>query len=299
MYLCLLLLLGACVGALQAMGATQFAKDNWAYLDNGQIRLGLNKSAGGCIGFLSESRTNWNLLNHFDRGRFVQQSYYGRADGTLWAKKPWRWNPVQGGDYKGTPAKLLASQIESQTAYTKTQARHWSGCVDLPECSLEQWINLTGRVAHVRFKMTYTGTVAHPETHHEVPALFMDPGLSTLIQYDGEKPWTRGALSRSVPGWPNEGRSITENWAAFVDSHDFGVGAYVPVSSKITTYRFGKGGAEQGACSYFAPLVSFAITPGKTFEYDLYLVVGRSEEIRDEIYRIHAQRTNADAPASK
>jgi len=74
---------------------------------------------------------------------------------------------------------------------------------------------------------------------------------------------------------------MTEHWAAYVDSHDFGVGGYVDVATNLTCYRFGSGGAERGACSYFAPLTEFAITPGFIFEYDLYLTLGTSEEIRN------------------
>jgi len=63
---------------------------DWAYLDNGIIRLGVKKTSGACIGYLSASRSDRNLLNHFDQGRFIQQSYYGKKDDSLWVKKPWR-----------------------------------------------------------------------------------------------------------------------------------------------------------------------------------------------------------------
>lgn len=55
--------------------------DGWAYLDNGQIRLGVKTASGGGIGYLSVAGSARNLLNHFDRGRLVQQSYYGNPDG--------------------------------------------------------------------------------------------------------------------------------------------------------------------------------------------------------------------------
>lgn len=96
----------------------------WLYLDNGEVRLGIDKRSGGAIGFFAPSGKK-NLLNHYDRGRFIQQSYYGKEDGTNWAGKPWRWNPVQGGDYKGGPPKLLDVSSDKTSLNVKSIARHW------------------------------------------------------------------------------------------------------------------------------------------------------------------------------
>ncbi len=265
-----------------------FPDSDWVFLDNGHVRLGAKKSSGACIGYLSLSRTNRNLLNHFDHGRLVQQSYYGDRDGTVWGAQPWRWNPVQGGDYKGGPARVLDLKATATTLYAKTLPRHWSGCVDLPEVRMEQWITLTGKLTHVHFKMTYSGTNHYSPQAQEIPAFFAEPELDTLILYDGEEPWKQGALSRSRPGWPNESRRMTEHWAAYVGTNDFGVGAFVPIATELTCYRYGRGGSKDGACSYFAPVTHFAITPGFVFEYDLYLAVGQTDEIREAFSAIRA-----------
>ena len=66
----------------------------------------MNLSAGGAIGWFSASRSGSNLLNTFDHGRYVQQSFYGDADGSDWNGKPWRYNPVQGGSWKNEPAQI-------------------------------------------------------------------------------------------------------------------------------------------------------------------------------------------------
>jgi hypothetical protein len=66
------------------------------------------------------------------------------------------------------------------------------------------------------------------------------------------------------------------------------VGAFVPVADTLTCYRFGDGKREHGSCSYFAPLKSFAITPGLAFEYDVWLTIGTAQEIRER-FRALAQ----------
>ena len=79
----------------------------WEYLDNGVVRIGSDKSRGACIGYFAESKTQRNLLNSYDEGRFIQQSYYGRPDGSKWNGKPWVYHPVQGGYSKGKSSRLL------------------------------------------------------------------------------------------------------------------------------------------------------------------------------------------------
>jgi hypothetical protein len=155
---------------------------------------------------------------------------------------------------------------------------------------MEQWISLTGAVAHVHFKFSYTGKITHAERDQEIPAVFTEPEYENLVLYDGEKPWTNGQLNRSKPGWPNEGRKTTEHWAAYVNASDFGIGVLVPVADRLTCYRFGDGKREHGSCSYFAPLTSFAIKPGFVFEYDAYLTIGSVEEIRQRFQNLWMSR---------
>lgn len=284
--------LGLVLVSLPALAATLDTND-WAFLDNGQIRIGVKKTSGACIGWLSQSDSKRNVLNYHDQGRFVQQSFYGDADGTLWNKQPWRWNPVQGGDWKGTPAKLLTFRQETNSIYARSRGRHWSGCADLPDVIFEEWLSLTGRVARIHYRMTYTGERSHASQSHEIPAVFVEPDLDTLVLYDDEKPWTGGKLNRSQPGWPNESRNMTEHWAAYVDTNDFGVGAFVPLATNLTCYRYAAGRTSaQGACSYFAPLIQFAVTSDKQFDYEVHLAIGTSAEIRE------AFRLSSLAPVS-
>ena len=265
--------------ALAAAPADRSAND-FVFIGNGELRLGVKRSSGAGIAYLALSATGENVINHWDRGRLVQQSYYGAKDGSFWDKKPWVWNPVQGGGWKNEPAQVLQLKAEGASLHAKTMAKHWATGADLPDVIFEQWIALTGAVAHVKFHMTYTGTNAHPKTAHELPAVFVEPQYDTLIVYEGTNAWSGGAVSRSKPGWPNESRMFTERWAAYVNTNNFGVGAFVPVADTLTCYRFGDGRREHGSCSYFAPLKSFAITPGLKFEYDVWLTIGSADDIR-------------------
>ena len=266
----------------------------WVYLDNGHVRLGVKRTSGAAIGYFAPSGAGRNLINHHDHGRLVQQSYYGAEDGSDWAGKPWRWNPVQGGDYRGNASRVLELRVEpdADKLYARTRPKHWASGVELADVEMEQWIALDGPVAHVRYRMTYSGKASHPEWDQEIPAVFVDSTLDTLVRYDGDAPWTGGALTRSRPAFPNEYVAATENWAAYArlgpDQPEVALGAYVPVASRVTCYRFP--GAGPDACSYFAPLTRFAITPGFTFEYDLYLAVGPLAKVRAAFAAVRAAR---------
>ncbi len=269
------------------------------FLDNGTIRLGVDLESGGSVFHFSRGPKQRNLLNHHDRGRFIQQSWYGVPDGTHWNDKKWCWNPVQGGDWRGNPGKLLEQKKTETTLYTRSTPRHWSGCVDVPEAKMEQWITLEGELAHVRYRFTYNGEVEHPKKHQEMPAVFVDHALPNLVFHaagDDEKPWSDGKLTRIVPGWPNKGHWRGECWAAYVDDEDHGIGVFTPGTPEMTCYRYaGRPGPKGGGCSYFAPVRTLAITPGAVFEYDIHLTIGSVEEIRGRFAEVHRRREAAEA----
>lgn len=277
-----------CVTTCELVAAAPLERstNDFVFIDNGELRLGVKKSSGAGIAFLALSSAGENVINHWDRGRLVQQSYYGATDGSLWNKQPWRWNPVQGGGWRHEPAQVLELKPGKSSLYAKTMAKHWATGADMPDVIFEQWIALTGKVAHVKFRMTYSGTNSHPDIHHELPAVFVEPQYDTLLVYQGANAWTGDTVHRSKPGWPNESRKFTERWAAYVNTNNFGVGALVPVADELTCYRFGDGKREHGSCSYFAPLKRFAITPGLKFEYDVWLTIGTAPEIRERFGRI-------------
>ena len=251
---------------------------DWIYLDNGTFRLGVIKSAGAGIGYLSRSGSKRNLLNHYDRGRMIQQSYYGDSDDSKWVEKPWCLNPVQGGDYKGALPQLLETKVGDARLYSKSIPLHWATGEKLVDFKLEQWIELKKDLVHVRFRMSYKGKESHAARHQEIPAVFLDPSLSDLVLYQGKSPWAGSPLVRKQPGQKNEYFDIPERWAAFVGEDGEGVGVCVPSAQQITCYRFREGADSD--CSYLAPITTFAFRPGMAFEYDAYFCIGNAEDIR-------------------
>lgn len=259
------------------------ADEAWTYLDNGVLRIGVDRSRGAAIGYLALVGRSENLLNHFDEGRFIQQSYYGDPDGSQWVEKPWRYNPVQGGSYRGEDAMTLEFRKTETELYAKVEPLHWASAQRCPEGIMQEWITLDGAVAHVRMQMDYSGPTQKKEAHQEMPAMFVDFALPHLVfQREGQ-------LVRHAPifldlekGKP-ERIDYDDDWVAYVDDSDFGIGIYTPGTSEAVAYRYrgdGKAGPAGSACSYVAPIRSLTLTRGLSLTYEFYLTIGTLKEIQ-------------------
>lgn len=150
---------------LREASAKELAEEP-VYIDNGELRLGVDMTGGGSVFFFSESSTWRNLLNHADKGRFMQQSYYGIKDGSIWGNKPWSWNPVQGGGSEesgGSPAKVLDKKVAKNSIYIKSLPKHWATGEDITDAIMEEEITLNGKLAHIIYTFRYNGNIEHPK----------------------------------------------------------------------------------------------------------------------------------------
>jgi hypothetical protein len=274
------------VGAQTEPPPNSPSSENIRWLTNSAFKVGLDTSSGGAIAWIGEAEGKRNLINNFDRGRLVQQSWYGREDGSRWSKQPWRWNPVQGGDWQGKSAKILEQRYGADESYVKSQPVHWATGEELSDCVMEQTVKLQSEWIHVRYRFQYSGLQIHPPHHQELPAFFVDASLATLVTYEGASPWTGDALSRHRPGFPNEYKPMTEHWAAYVDDRDYGIGCFVPVANQLTCYRYGTDPVNPDSCSYFAPIRTLAIEANFQFEYDVWISIGTIPHLRDRFARI-------------
>lgn len=268
-------------------GCSASPKEGWEYLDNGTVRIGVDRSRGACIGYFGESKTGRNLLNHFDEGRFVQQSYYGQKDGSDWNGKPWVYNPIQGGSWQRVPAKVHTFEKTSNKLYAKIEPRHWANGELCPEMVMEEALSLDGTIAKISFKMSYTGEDQGKPRHQELPAVFIDGALEQFFYEKG------GVLTNEAPRILGEGGkkgkeglglgASTSEWVAYLDDNGWGVGIYTPGTTDFTAYRAlgdGTTGEKGSAASYVAPLRTFALTKGLVVEYDVYLTIGTLKEIQ-------------------
>jgi hypothetical protein len=260
--------------------------------------VGIDAAAGGGLCHLSlrtpqNSFGGRNLLNAYDKGRYLQQSYYGDEDGSDWNGKPWRWNPVQGGSWQNKPARVLVcGHAQGRQLTAASQPRNWAGQELLSDCLMTTAVRFLAEdphLIHVRMTFAYgsgggRGGRAHASRTQEVPAVFVDRRLGLeLAFYDGAEPWTGKPLRREKPGSPppNSYYNTAERFAAWVNENNVGLGVFVPIATGLTAYRVGPDRSDKPSdTSYFALTVERAMVPGETFSYDCYVAAGPMPEIR-------------------
>ena len=90
------------------------------------VRVGVDLRLGGAVTYVSKPGGP-NLINSFDLGRQIQQSYYsgpgnyqkeGKQKSPNWSSFPW--NPIQTGDAYANGSKVLAHHVRDGELYIKT-----------------------------------------------------------------------------------------------------------------------------------------------------------------------------------
>ncbi|MDR1666408.1 MAG: Ig-like domain-containing protein [Bacteroidales bacterium] len=275
---------------------------------NDHLRLIQDTTRGGAISCIAKANDNRNLVNIFDEGRYIQQSYYAgrsidrKAEGQSPAWSPWSWNPIQCGDYAGNRAKILETRQTANHTYVKCIPMLWDMNGKYAEAEMEQWTSLDGNAVTVRCRLTcrrtdniYGEGIAN---NQEIPAVYPISALNKLYAYFGNAPFTNALLTRvdvvqlESGFWgtyaPDNGQFPSEKWMAFVDDNDWGIGIYSPQATLFLAGRAGEQGKEatSSSTSYIAPLRVEALMKNAVSEYTYYLVVGTLSEIRAKIYEI-------------
>ena len=282
--------------ALAGVAAGPVASAQIQYLDNGSIRLGVDTAKGGAIVVLQPSGTlgsGSNVVNTFDLGRLVQQSYYagpssfvpaGATQHPSWS--PWPWNPVQGGDAYGNRSTLVSASNSGTQLYVKSRPKQWALQNVDAECTMEQWITLSGSVATVRNRLTNAraDTTQHAARTQELPAVYTWAKLTQLKTYAGTAPFTSGSLTtmpNAAPPW-NTFRA-TEGWAAYVDANDWGLGVFAPGNVKFIggfAGTPGTGSTTSSNTGYIAPIRQEIIDHDIVYEHTYHLILGSVASIR-------------------
>lgn len=287
-----------------------------AFLENSTLRIGVNAgSYGGAIVWFSGSE-GANLVNTFDKGREIQQSFYAGDSITAanqsptWS--PWSWNPIMVGDYAGNVSPVLALSKSAGQIYVKTQPLLWDRNNQLSQSYMEQWISLHPTLPNVvavdcRFTCFRDANDAWDGPmwrDQELPALYFVSALNTIKAYTGNAPWTNGELA-TIPNSPSSGTfpwsyyDPTEPWTACVDANGSGVGVYTPIA---TTFLAGKYGAGVNtnpfdvSTMYVAPLGRYAFEADTIFSYRFYLILDNLPAIREAVYTLRTATETAPPP---
>ncbi|HEV2328313.1 MAG TPA: hypothetical protein VGY56_05945 [Verrucomicrobiae bacterium] len=268
-----------------------------SYLDNGVIKIGVDSSIGGSITWLSLAGSSNNIVNSFDLGREIQQSYYAGpkpydpSNNVNPGWRNWPWNPIQTGDSYGHSSVVLAQADDGRILYVKCRPMQWALNNVPGQCTLESWITLSNNVAVVSNRLVNMRTDTTQHFHgadQELPAVYTVGTLWRLVSYAGYAPFTGGALTQfPVTQLPWRYWNATENWAALVDSNNWGLGVYNPGSAWFAGGFVGTpgvGGPHDSSTGYIAPIKYEILDTNIVHTYTYCLIVGTVRQIRDWVY---------------
>ena len=278
----------ACMIVAFTAGNTQAAV---SYLDNGTIRLGIDLDKGGSITYLgSKTGNTLNLINSHDLGREIQQSYYSRRPpGNPYSTTIW--NPIQAGDIHGNSSPVVDWRNTGGELYVKTAPIDWFLDNVSGECTMETWITLNGNIATVHNRLTNQRTDTTQQYNaifipQELPAIYTVGTLNRLVSYIGTEPFT-GDATTTLVGAPWTAFRATENWAAYVNDSDFGLGVFSPHSVMFGGGFHGTpgyGGPSSDNTGYMSPQKYEIIDSNIVYDYTYKLMVSDLDGIRNYAY---------------
>jgi len=270
----------------------------------------------------------------------------------------WPYNPVQAGDCADNPAQLIDYEIKDNSIYVKARPMDWGkGWKEDWASQYEQKAKEVGGLdklglvkggvttkAYVENEYTIKGNLLYvnnefidwngfvdmnqiPPNTNEIPAFFPVHVLNTFVTYKGLVPWAGdkvGLFKQTNP--PSRSEVInqvkgTEDWFAWVNDQDFGMGIYVPNTdyytySKINASTWKDAPLNQGAYTcptlsreelkrnkpeatsnytscyvfnacYTAPVVTWAMREYTKMQYQYVLAVDYLDSMRDSFYSLH------------
>jgi hypothetical protein len=269
------------------------------FLDNGEIRIGMDLALGGAVTFLSSRERPANIINSADLGRQIQMSHYsGPWPFEVGDKKPHKawvglgWNPIQTGDCYMNPSTVLEHRNDGKELYIKCAPMQWPLNNVPGDCVFETWTTLDGPVVRMRFRCTNQrgDKTAYRPCAQELPAVYTVSKLWRLMSYTGDHPFTGGALTHVTNDWrrpwPWTRFVATERWAALVDERDWGIGVFKDDGGEFHGGIHGDGRSsdpKHGSTAYVAPIHVENFDHNIVYEHTTVFVVGKLPDIRKRV----------------
>ncbi len=280
-----------------APARTRLARtEDLVVLENGTIKLGVNRAMGASITWLSSADYPGNMVNSADPGRLIQQSYYAGvrldrlADGQHKAWSPWSWNPIQGGGV-GSWARVTKCEIrDDNTIFSETIPKLWDMPDEEAAAVMRQWTGFEpgmANVAVVRCELVCQRKDADRwgparMTPQEVPACYFTRNFASIRSYLGDGKWQ----AETQPPGPPWGKAHPPRKAmACFNAAGQGVGIFSPASTQ--PWNYGPHGAGQssdpaaGPCVHVAPIDRVLLGPQSTYRYRYWLVLGTEAQLAE------------------
>ena len=266
-----------------------------SWLENGQIKLGVDLDLGGAITFLAAAKDGANVINNFDLGRQVQLSFYSgpvpfEANGQKPAKH-WQhigWNPIQTGDDFKNASKVLEHTNDGRQIHLRCLPMQWPLNNVPGECTFDSWLDLDGAVVKARARLTNAraDVTQYPARLQELPAVYANAAFHRVISYQGAQPFTQDKATEVPKPHGKHPWSMwtgTEGWAALLNEQDYGLGLITPGRVHFTGGFAGRPGPNDthgNGTGYVAGQGMEILDHNIVYDFAYELVLGTLPQIR-------------------
>jgi len=295
----LLILIGALFIALPSEAKPERPQPDLLFIDNSAVKVGIDRSMGASITWLSWKAHPENIINIHDPGRLLQQSYYAGkmldrvADGQSKHWSPWSWNPIQGGGVMSWARVTRFEKLQDRMLFAETIPKLWDMHDEEAEATMSQSTEFEPdmpTVVRVRNRLVCKRQAndrwgeAVPR-HQELPACYFTSKFRHFESYLGKGEWRR----ENQPAGPPWGRVKPPlNVMACFNDQGEGVAVFSPVAEE--KWNFGPHGAfnpsaepTDGPCVHMAPISTVRLGPKTTLEYRYWMVVGNKADVTAQI----------------
>ncbi|MCF7818654.1 MAG: hypothetical protein K9M54_12320 [Kiritimatiellales bacterium] len=291
------------MGSKDPAAGFDFGDEPMRYLENSRLKLGIDLRAGGAVTYLEDKvHKSGNMINSFDWGRQIQQSYYSGPIPFIGPKgeqpvKQWAglgWNPIQAGGFGGIPSKSIAFEHGADFLRVRCIPMQWPH-MNLPgDCEFEATYRLSGANAvlmEARIINARVDKTQYPARNQEMPALYTNGPWYRLVTYMGDAPFSDKPCVTIVDqndgkGWPWLKFYAPEHWLALVNDKGFGVGLYQPDTARMVggfaggDAKKGSGGPKDSPTGYISPVANRILDHNIDWTYRTWIIVGSLDEIR-------------------
>lgn len=264
-------------------------------IENKAVKIGIDRSMGASITWLSWQAHPENIINIHDPGRLLQQSYYAgknldrQEEGQSKHWSPWSWNPIQGGGVNSWARVSVFKKTREGGLYAETIPKLWDMPDEEAAAVMRQICRFDPEMPNViqvhnqlicKRKPDDRWGAAVPR-HQELPACYFTRQFENFSIYLGEGKW-ESVTQATGPPW---GKAYPKlNAMACFNEKGQGVGLFSPVANRH--WNFGPVGTSSPSakptdnpCVHMAPIATVRMGPQTTLEYRYWLVVGSKTEI--------------------
>lgn len=301
--------------------------DRKVFIQNDEYKLGIDLLWGGALCYLEDLNSNVqavkvdgrvfvdsnaseryksksvnnnvNLINRFDPGRLVQQSYYGTFGGGYecgeFMGQKWNYNPVQGGNQFGDASKIVDIIASGNSLYVKCRPLDWAKpAEDITPSYMEATYTFKKSLVDVSCRFVDFSGYDSVTTTQEMPAFYCIEPFNRFVYYGGDAPWTNDTnltYENKLIFWPDAGYpnfKSTEKWSAFIGEFDdsFGIGIYVPSDPDFLAGVYEREKTTKadpsvdGTTSYIAAVEAMEFSSFNPMEYNYSISTGTVTEMR-------------------